>query len=113
MNFLQTLPDVLLDNLKDPNFNKIVNIKKEFTVSTSGGEKMRADFVLDIEGTKKDGVKSESQIVVEVKNVVCADYAAETAPSRKGCVYISSDKQYERCAIFPWGNVRQMFQGEK
>ena len=107
------LPDVLLKNLKVPDAleYKIKKITKEVTVNTTNNHKMRADFVLDMaRNNKKD---SDYQIVVEVKNVVCADYAVETAPLRKGCVYTSDEIPYYRTAIFPWGNVKQMYNGEK
>lgn len=60
-------------------------------------------------------VRSASgETLVEVKNVVCADYAADAAPERRGkdhCVIVSGAKPYERTAPFPWGTVKQTYEG--
>ncbi|GMH85936.1 hypothetical protein TrST_g9949 [Triparma strigata] len=66
----------------------------------------RVDFVID------------EVNVVEVKNVVCADYHASTAPAKRNenhCVVTSSApiSDYARAGIFPWGKVGQEFEGKK
>lgn len=56
--------------------------------------------------------------VVEVKNVVCADYHITTAPPKRNdnhCVVTSSvpSSSYARAGIFPWGKLGQEFEGQK
>lgn len=59
----------------------------------------------------------DKKALVEVKNVVCADYSSQDAPEKKGpnhCVIISSNSsEYRRSALFPWGRVNQTFEGQK
>jgi sugar fermentation stimulation protein A len=55
--------------------------------------------------------------VVEVKNVVCADYCLETAPPKlrpNHCVIAVDEPlaQYSRAGLFPWGLKNQTFEGE-
>lgn len=69
-------------------------------VRNPAGCDMRADFVLRPEG---DGRRR----VVEVKTVVDSDYAADRAPERDHCVFVSHEKPYRRAGIFPWGSARQ------
>ena len=45
--------------------------------------------------------------MIEVKTVVDSDYAADSAPERDHCVFVSHEKPYRRAGIFPWGNARQ------
>jgi len=73
-------------------------------------EGSRADFVLD--DPADPGRRSA---VVEVKNVVCADYAPATAPepTKKRCVVVGRGEPYERAGVFPWGSVAQDFEGER
>jgi len=60
--------------------------------------------------------------LVEVKNVVCADYSIENAPEKREknhCVIIAepddsdSDTPYLRSGLFPWGLVNQTFENQK
>lgn len=54
--------------------------------------------------------------LVEVKNVVCSDYASDLAPEKTGpnhCVIKADGENYSRTAIFPWGRVGQTFEGKK
>lgn len=82
------------------------SIREQVTMNDS-----RVDFVLG----EADGGQEH---IIEVKNVVCADYRAATAPEKKGknhCV-VSVDlpaEEYKRAGIFPWGRLGQEFKGEK
>ncbi|GMH68257.1 hypothetical protein TrRE_jg7538 [Triparma retinervis] len=72
----------------------------------------RVDYV--IENSDSD----VSDIILEVKNVVCADYHTDTAPAKinaNHCVVTSSvpAEDYKRFGIFPWGRVGQEFEGKK
>lgn len=75
----------------------------------------RVDF--EIQSSSEDG--SSKRSLIEVKNVVCSDYAEVNAPVKNGpnhCVIISkNDDQfpYKRTALFPWGRVGQTFEGKK
>ena len=69
----------------------------------------RVDFVITEKGEKK--------LLIEVKNVVCADYSKVNAPTKRNanhCVIISSDEEetYQRSALFPWGRVQQVWELE-
>ena len=69
----------------------------------------RVDFVI----TEKE----ETKLLIEVKNVVCADYSKVNAPTKRNanhCVIISSDEEetYQRSALFPWGRVQQIWESE-
>ena len=77
--------------------SSIVAVQRE--VANPAGADMRCDFV----ATGSCGRRS----VIEVKTVVDSDYNPETAPSRKGCVFLGRTVPYERAAIFPWGTARQ------
>ena len=70
---------------------------------TSQNGKMRSDFI--VQGP-------QGPVTVEVKNVVCADYAEETKPDRKACVFVSPLKPFRRAAIFPWGRLGQKYDGQ-
>jgi hypothetical protein len=72
----------------------------------------RVDFELTDHGSSKP------RSLIEVKNVVCSDYASDLAPEKTGpnhCVIKSESdaEQYSRTAIFPWGRVGQTFEGKK
>jgi hypothetical protein len=79
----------------------------------------RVDFELtdySIESSSNDGSSSRPRSLVEVKNVVCSDYASNLAPVKTGpnhCVIKSDSENYSRSAIFPWGRVGQTFEGKK
>jgi DNA-binding sugar fermentation-stimulating protein len=89
-------------------------LKKQITYGDS-----RFDFELTKveEGSATDTL--HQMALIEVKNVVCADYFTEHAPEKKGnnhCVLISSEddeSKYQRTAIFPWGRVGQSVEGEE
>jgi len=83
-----------------------VILRRQFTYGDS-----RIDFA----------IQAPSKLyLIEVKNVVCADYHESNAPekSKKSddrCV-ITSDvpiDTYKRSALFPWGKVNQKFEGKK
>ena len=62
------------------------------------------------------GALAELPCVVEVKNVVCADYNPSTAPSvteKRRCVFVGRGEPYERAGVFPWGTVAQEYMGER
>jgi DNA-binding sugar fermentation-stimulating protein len=75
----------------------------------------RVDF--EIESVSDDG--SSKKYLIEVKNVVCSDYAEVRAPVKTGanhCVIIAKNDEnstYKRAALFPWGRVGQTFEGKK
>ena len=82
-----------------------LDIKTQVTLGDS-----RVDFVVPS--------SSSGSHVIEVKNVVCADYHASTAPAKinaNHCVVTSSVPlpSYERSGLFPWGRVGQEFEGKK
>ena len=67
-------------------------------------------------------VMDKSMALIEVKNVVCADYSENNAPEKRGpnhCVIIAQSEKdnmndvYQRSAIFPWGRKNQSFEGKK
>lgn len=73
----------------------------------------RVDFELT-DYSQEDKTKARS--LVEVKNVVCSDFAASLAPEKTGpnhCVITSESEEYSRTAIFPWGRIGQTFEGKK
>ena len=86
-------------------FDNIVEVKRE--VSRIFDLDMRADFVL----THEDGTSR----VVEVKTVVDTDYSTHYGlPERTKCVFTSDQLPYNRTAIFPWGQSKQIGpEGEK
>lgn len=103
LSIIEKIPWTVLGGTSS--MRKVTAVKKQVTLTTKdGGRKMRADFVLDVTDAQADGAKSgePTRVVVEVKNVVCADYNPETKPDRKDCVFVSERKPYQRCAIFPW-----------
>ncbi len=70
----------------------------------------RVDFQLTDHGS------SRPPLLIEVKNVVCSDYAADLAPKKTGpnhCVIKSISENYSRSAIFPWGLRAQKFEGQR
>jgi hypothetical protein len=75
----------------------------------------RVDF--EIQSSSGDG--SPLRCLIEVKNVVCSDYAEVKAPVKNGpnhCVIIAQNDDtspYRRTALFPWGRVGQTFEGKK
>lgn len=75
----------------------------------------RVDF--EIQSISDDG--NQKKYLIEVKNVVCSDFAEARAPVKTGtnhCVIISKNKEnstYKRAALFPWGRVGQTFEGKK
>ena len=104
-----TLANLLVGRLLEmallPGLGTYTGIQQEVTRETVWG-RMRTDFVLTDPATDRE-------VELEVKNVVCADYAPRTAPDRKVCVYINEEEPYARTGIFPWGAGRnQKFQGE-
>jgi len=80
----------------------------------------RIDFELTIDKSPDNIVSypGKQKALIEVKNVVCADYCLPYAPKKKGknhCV-VTVDKpleEYKRTAIFPWGRASQTFEGSK
>ena len=104
-----TLANLLVGRLLEmallPGLGTYTGIYTEVTKETAWG-KMRTDFVLTDSA-------SDREVEVEVKNVVCADYAPRTAPDRNVCVFINEEEPYTRTGIFPWGAGNQTFQGEK
>ena len=84
-----------------------VILRRQFTYGDS-----RIDFAIQ---------SSSKLFLIEVKNVVCADYHESNAPEKSKhksddrCI-ITSDvpiDTYERSALFPWGKVNQKFEGKK
>ena len=86
-----------------------INLQQQVTLGDS-----RVDFQM----TLSNG-KSQHRVVIEVKNVVCADYEAGKAPQVTGpghCVVVApptksveDDKAkggYKRSALFPWGKTK-------
>jgi len=73
----------------------------------------RVDFVLTISNNE-----TTHKVVVEVKNVVCADYASGTEPQKGNdnhCVVVaptSGRNKYQRSALFPWGRLGQKYDGK-
>ena len=108
LSVIEKLPWTVLGGACSPAGRRVAAVKKQVTLATKGGRKMRADYVLDV----ADGGRT-TRLVVEVKNVVCADYKPDTKPDRKDCVFVSDRRPYERAAIFPWGSVKQVFEGKK
>ena len=108
---LELFPSAVLDGVAPPG-SRIVSIGKEVTLKLRNRHKMRADFVCDVTDSAQNN-NSQHRVVVEVKNVVCADYKASTAPERKDCVFVSHADDYQRTGIFPWGSVKQEFEGRK
>lgn len=85
-----------------------ISMKQQVTLGDS-----RVDFVLTISNKE-----TTHQVVVEVKNVVCADYASGTEPQKGNdnhCVVVAptSDRnKYQRSALFPWGRLGQKYNGK-
>ncbi|KAL7449384.1 hypothetical protein ACHAWC_001446 [Mediolabrus comicus] len=74
-------------------------MKQQVTLGDS-----RVDFVLTISNNE-----SAHKVVVEVKNVVCADYASGTEPQKGNdnhCVVVAPT------ALFPWGRLGQKYNGK-
>lgn len=88
--------------------NDKVEMKQQVTIGDS-----RVDFQL----TLSDKTASH-KVIVEVKNVVCADYRSGTEPKTKNnnhCVVVASngsDGEYRRSALFPWGRLGQKYDGK-
>lgn len=90
-----------------------IQMKQQVTIGDS-----RVDFQLTL--TNKE---ASHKVIVEVKNVVCADYMAGTEPVKRDpnhCVVVApnkekssnyDEKEYRRSALFPWGRVGQKFDG--
>ena len=92
-----------------------IYLKKQVTYGDS-----RVDFELTtVNGKKGEKEGPRSRALIEVKNVVCADYFSGHAPEKRGdnhCVIVSPERdasKYERAALFPWGRVAQEFEGQK
>jgi len=79
---------------------------------------------VDFELVDQTADSDNSRMLVEVKNVVCSDFAPEFAPKKTGpnhCVIVADDvsseessiREYQRYGIFPWGRVGQTFEGKK
>ncbi|KAL7553410.1 hypothetical protein ACHAWF_016695 [Thalassiosira exigua] len=92
-----------------------IKMSKQVTLGDS-----RVDFQMILGDDNAE--RSSHRVVVEVKNVVCADYAEGTEPTKSGpghCVIVApplsrNDERYERTALFPWGRTRgQTFEDEK
>ena len=86
----------------------LINMKQQVTIGDS-----RVDFQLTISDKQ-----SSQKVIVEVKNVVCADYKAGTEPSIRNdnhCVVVapteSAEDEYRRSALFPWGRLGQKYDG--
>ena len=89
---------------------KGITLRRQCTYGDS-----RLDFELTDHSVDSNG-KPKPRTLVEVKNVVCSDYAAHLAPEKTGpnhCVITSDAEKYSRTAIFPWGRVGQKFEGKK
>ena len=75
----------------------------------------RVDYELtDYDATEENKFKA----LLEVKNVVCADFRKDIAPEKRNpnhCVIVSEEDgdKYKRNAIFPWGKIGQTFEGKK
>lgn len=93
-----------------------VSMRQQVTLGDS-----RADFQMTM--TKPNG--KSHRVIVEVKNVVCADYETgkEPTPLSPGhCVVVAppstcksedGKEGYQRTALFPWGRTRgQKFEGK-
>ena len=86
----------------------------------------RVDFVLSDSASSTQPstqpstqhVVASTQHVVEVKNVVCAEYCAATAPVKRNLNHsvITRDfaiASFERAGLFPWGTItKQTFEGQ-
>ncbi len=83
----------------------------------------RVDFEI-VDYSNKSDTEHSLRSLIEVKNVVCSDVAAEFAPEKRGpnhCVIIAdgeesksvNSSEYKRTGIFPWGRVGQEFEGKK
>ena len=86
------------------------DVKTQVTLGDS-----RVDFVVP---SSSSSSSSSGSHVIEVKNVVCADYHDSTAPAKVNqnhCVVTSSVPlpNYVRSGLFPWGRVGQEFEGKK
>jgi len=85
-----------------------IQIKQQVTIGDS-----RVDFQLTL--TDKE---ASHKVIVEVKNVVCADYKAGTEPDKRDanhCVVVASpnpnEERYRRTGLFPWGRLGQKYDG--
>jgi len=87
-------------------------------------QKTYGDSRVDFELVDQTADSDNSRMLVEVKNVVCSDFAPEFAPKKTGpnhCVIVADDvsseessiREYQRYGIFPWGRVGQTFEGKK
>ena len=85
-----------------------ISMKQQVTLGDS-----RVDFVLTISNKE-----ATHQVVCEVKNVVCADFASGTEPQKGNdnhCVVVaptSGRNKYQRSALFPWGRLGQKYNGK-
>lgn len=85
-----------------------IDMKQQVTIGDS-----RVDFQLTLSDKQ-----TSHKVIVEVKNVVCADYKAGTEPNKRNenhCVVVShtssDENEYRRSALFPWGRLGQKFGG--
>uniref|UniRef100_A0A7S1Y8M7 Sugar fermentation stimulation protein C-terminal domain-containing protein n=1 Tax=Grammatophora oceanica TaxID=210454 RepID=A0A7S1Y8M7_9STRA len=80
---------------------KPTQFQSQVTLKLKNGSTMKPDFVLEQHGTKR-------KRLLEIKTVVDTDYCAQwPLPERTKCVFTSSDANYSRTAIFPWGQSNQ------
>ena len=86
----------------------LINMKQQVTIGDS-----RVDFQLTLSDKQ-----ASHKVIVEVKNVVCADYKAGTEPGIRNdnhCVVVapteSAEDEYLRSALFPWGRLGQKYDG--
>lgn len=86
-----------------------IDMKQQVTIGDS-----RVDFQLTLADNQ-----ASHKVIVEVKNVVCADYKAGTEPDQRNdnhCVVVAppgsdGDEEYSRSALFPWGRLGQKYDG--
>ena len=85
-----------------------IDMKQQVTIGDS-----RVDFQLSLSDKE-----ASHKVIVEVKNVVCADYKAGTEPEKRNdnhCVVVapagSDEEEYRRSALFPWGRLGQKYDG--
>ncbi|KAL7492537.1 hypothetical protein ACHAWT_001608 [Skeletonema menzelii] len=86
-----------------------ISMKQQVTIGDS-----RVDFQLTLSDKQ-----ASHKVIVEVKNVVCADYKAGTEPGIRNdnhCVVVaptaSVEEEYQRSALFPWGRLGQKYDGK-
>uniref|UniRef100_A0A7S2K3A8 Sugar fermentation stimulation protein C-terminal domain-containing protein n=1 Tax=Leptocylindrus danicus TaxID=163516 RepID=A0A7S2K3A8_9STRA len=99
-----------MDTAEKSNHNQVL-LKRQQTYN---------DSRIDVELRQND-----KRCLIEIKNVVCADYCKDTAPSKKGknhCVVVSdasasldedAEYSYQRSGLFPWGKKTQQFEDQK